>query len=73
MDLKELRALDTDELRVRLDQANKEMMNLRFQFTMGQQTDTSKIRIARRNVARIQTLLRERELEPAAAPEGKTK
>jgi large subunit ribosomal protein L29 len=71
MDTNELRALDTDELRVQLDLACKEMMNLRFQFTMGQQTDTSRIRIARRNVARIRTLLRERELEPA--PEGNTK
>jgi large subunit ribosomal protein L29 len=68
---KELRALDTDELRVRLDQACKEMMNLRFQFTMGQQNDTSRLRIARRNIARIRTLLRERELE--SAPEGKAK
>jgi large subunit ribosomal protein L29 len=71
MKIKELRALDTDELRIQLDQANKEMMNLRFQSTMGQQTDTSQIRIARRNVARIHTLLRER--ENGAAPEGKAK
>jgi large subunit ribosomal protein L29 len=71
MDIKELRALDTDELRVRLEQANKEQMNLRFQFTMGQLTDSSRLRVARRNVARILTLLRERELEPAS--EGKTK
>jgi len=71
MKIKELRALDSDELRNQLDQANKEMMNLRFQFTMGQQNDTSRLRIARRNVARIRTLLREREIE--AAPEGKTK
>jgi large subunit ribosomal protein L29 len=69
MTIKELRALDTVELRVRLDQACKEMMNLRFQFAMGQQNDTSRLRIARRNIARIRTLLRERELEPA--PEGK--
>jgi ribosomal protein L29 len=46
-------------------------MNLRFQFTMGQQNDTSRLRIARRNIARIRTLLRERELE--SAPEGKAK
>jgi large subunit ribosomal protein L29 len=69
MNTKELRDLDTDELRLQLDQACKEMMNLRFQFTMGQQNDTSRIRIARRNIARIRTLLRERELEKA--PEGK--
>jgi large subunit ribosomal protein L29 len=67
---KELRALETEELRARLDQSGREMMNLRFQFTMGQQNDTSRIRIARRNIARIRTLLRERELE--SAPEGKT-
>jgi large subunit ribosomal protein L29 len=71
MNTKELRALDADELRIQLDQACKEMMNLRFQFTMGQQSDTSRLRVARRNIARIRTLLRERELEPA--PEGKTK
>lgn len=70
MDIKELRALETDDLRLRLEEACKEMMNLRFQFTMGQQNDTSKLRIARRNIARIRTLLRERELAPA--PEGKT-
>jgi large subunit ribosomal protein L29 len=71
MKTKELRALDETELRAQLDQANKEMMNLRFQFTMGQQNDTSRLKIARRNVARIRTLLRERELAPA--PEGKSK
>ena len=71
MDIKEMRALDSDELRVQLEQACKEMMNLRFQFTMGQQSDTSRIRIARRNIARIRTLLRERDLEKAV--EGKTK
>ncbi|MBN1438723.1 MAG: 50S ribosomal protein L29 [Anaerolineales bacterium] len=69
MKTKELRALSTDDLRVQLDQACKEMMNLRFQFTMGQQNDTSRLRIARRHIARIRTLLREREIE--SAPEGK--
>jgi large subunit ribosomal protein L29 len=71
MKIKELRALDAAELRTQLDQACKEMMNLRFQFTMGQQNDTSRIRIARRNIARIRTLLRERENQ--TAPGGKTK
>jgi large subunit ribosomal protein L29 len=71
MNTKELRALDDAELRTQLDQANKELMNLRFQFTMGQQNDTSRLKIARRNIARIRTLLRERELAPA--PEGKSK
>ena len=70
MKTEELRALETDALLEQLDQANREMMNLRFQFTMGQQTDTSRLKIARRNIARIHTLLRERELK--AAREEKT-
>jgi large subunit ribosomal protein L29 len=65
MKTEELRALETDALLEQLDQANREMMNLRFQFTMGQQTDTSRLKIARRTIARIQTLLRERELKAA--------
>jgi large subunit ribosomal protein L29 len=62
MDSQELRALSDDELYVRLEQARKEMMNLRFQFAMGQLTDISRIKIARRNVARILTQMRDREL-----------
>ena len=63
-DMTELRALDTHELVLRLDTARKELMNQRFQFAMGQLTDTSRLRITRRNIARIQTALHERELEP---------
>jgi large subunit ribosomal protein L29 len=70
MNTEELRALKTEELQMQLDQACREMMNLRFQFTMGQQTDTSRLRIARKNIARIRTLLREREIK--AALEGKS-
>jgi large subunit ribosomal protein L29 len=62
MDSQEIRALSNDELLVRLEQARKEMMNLRFQFAMGQLTDVSRIKIARRNVARLLTQMREREL-----------
>jgi large subunit ribosomal protein L29 len=62
MDSQELRALSDTELYTRLEQARKEMMNLRFQFAMGQLTDVSRIKIARRNVARILTLMRDREL-----------
>jgi large subunit ribosomal protein L29 len=68
MDSQELRALSNDELYVRLEQARKEMMNLRFQFSMGQLTDISRIKIARRNVARILTQMRDRELH--AGQEG---
>jgi large subunit ribosomal protein L29 len=65
MDIKELRALDTHELVLRMEQTRKELMNQRFQMAMGQLTDTSRMRITRRSLARILTILRERELEGA--------
>jgi large subunit ribosomal protein L29 len=68
MDVKELRALSIEDLHAQLEQARKEMMNLRFQVTMGQLTDTSRLKVARRNIARILTLIKERETE--AAQEG---
>ncbi len=68
MDIKELRALDTHELVLRVEQIRKELMNQRFQMAMGQLSDTSRQRITRRNLARILTVLREREME--AAREG---
>jgi large subunit ribosomal protein L29 len=68
MDTDAIRALKTDDLYLRLEQARKEMMNLRFQFSMGQLSDSSRLKLARRDVARLLTVLRERELE--AAQEG---
>jgi large subunit ribosomal protein L29 len=65
MDMKELRALDTHDLVLRMEQARKELMNQRFQMAMGQLTDTSRMRITRRSLARILTVLREREMEGA--------
>jgi large subunit ribosomal protein L29 len=63
MDSKELQALSNEDLFLRLETGRKEMMNLRFQFAMGQLTDVSRIKIARRNVARILTILRAREIQ----------
>jgi large subunit ribosomal protein L29 len=71
MDTKELRALDTNGLLLRLEQTRKELMNQRFQYAMGQLADTSRLKITRKTIAQILTILRERELE--AAQEGNTK
>ncbi|GAP19828.1 50S ribosomal protein L29 [Leptolinea tardivitalis] len=61
----EIRLLSTEELRTKLQDARQEVMNLRFQVVTGQLTDTSRIPITRRMIARYETLLRERELAPA--------
>jgi len=64
----ELRALSTEELRNRLNDAREELMNLRFQLAMGGLTDFTRLRFTRRNVARILTILKEREF--VATEEG---
>ncbi len=61
----ELRLLSTEELRTKIQDARQEVMNFRFQVVTGQLTDTSRLPITRRTIARYETLLRERELAPA--------
>jgi len=61
----ELRACDTEELETRLNDSRQELFNLRFQLVTGQLDNSSRIGIVRRQVARIETILREREIELA--------
>jgi large subunit ribosomal protein L29 len=55
----ELRNLKSGEIETKLADAREELMKLRFQAVTGQLTDTSHLRILRREIARMQTLLRE--------------
>jgi len=59
--------MDTEELEHRLDETRRELFNLRFQLVTGQLDNNSRIGQMRRLVARIETLLREREIEAAEA------
>ena len=61
----ELRELNDTELEHRLGEAKEELFNLRFQNATGQLDNISRIPQVRREVARIQTLLREREITAA--------
>ena len=65
----ELRNMETEELETRLNDTRQELFNLRFQLVTGQLDNTSRIGDVRRQVARIETLLREREIEAAEAAE----
>jgi len=56
----EIRLLSVNELNTRITDARNELMNLRFQVVTGQLTDTSRLRTARRNIARLETILSER-------------
>lgn len=58
----ELRALDDEQLKNQLKDNYQELFNLRFQQVMGKLTATGRPRIVKREIARIKTILREREL-----------
>ena len=55
----EIRAFNSEEIKSRLSDAREELMKLRFQQVTGQLTDTSRLRIVRRDIARMETILRE--------------
>jgi large subunit ribosomal protein L29 len=63
----ELRELNDTELEQRLFEAKEELFNLRFQNATGQLDSTSRISQVRKDVARVETLLREREIAAAEA------
>jgi len=66
----ELRELHDDELRTRLRESKEELFNLRFQMATGQLDNNRRLRTVRHEIARIYTILRERELGLSVAPEG---
>jgi large subunit ribosomal protein L29 len=58
----ELRGLSDEELLTKLREAKEELFNLRFQAATGQLENHGRLRAVRKDIARIYTLLREREL-----------
>lgn len=63
----EIRKLAPEEIRTKIADARDELMKLRFQQVSGQLTDTSRLHILRKDIARMETILREIE---RAAVEG---
>jgi large subunit ribosomal protein L29 len=55
----DLRNLKAGEIETKLTDAREELMKFRFQQVTGQLTDTSRVRVLRREIARMQTILRE--------------
>ncbi len=58
----ELRHLDNDSLEEKLREAKEELFNLRFQAATGQLESHGRLRHVRRDIARLYTIMREREL-----------
>jgi len=58
----ELRAVSAEDLAEKLAESKEELFNLRFQNATGQLDNTARLRAVRKDIARIYTVMREREL-----------
>ena len=71
MKISEIQALATPEIESKLEDTREELFHLRFQFKTGELTDYSRLKVARRTIARLETVLRERQLAAQLAAEEK--
>ncbi len=69
MKVKEIRDMQLEQLQAKISDMREELMKLRFQQITGQLTDTSRLRLLRRDIARMETILNEG--LRAAGQEGK--
>lgn len=60
MKAKEIRELSTEEMTKKIDQYEEELFNLRFQAKMGQLANPLQLRFIRRDIARINTILKQK-------------
>jgi large subunit ribosomal protein L29 len=66
----ELRELTEEELVLRLKESKEELFNLRFQMATGQLDNNRRLRTVRHEIARIYTVMRERELGLSVTPDS---
>ncbi|MDY2738114.1 50S ribosomal protein L29 [Intestinibacter sp.] len=67
MKAKELRDLNSEELIVKLNDFKSELFSLRFQLATGQLENTARIKMVKRDIARVKTILAERKLNETRA------
>ena len=67
---KEIREFPEEELLVRIEEHKEELFNLRFQMATGQMDNNRRLRTVRHDIARIYTVMRERELGLSVGPDG---
>ena len=66
----EIRGMSTDAIRSKLEDVKEELMKLRFQQVTGELRDYTRMRLTRREIARLGTILKERAGEAAETTEG---
>ncbi len=73
MKAEKIRNLTDPELRQQERDLNDQLFRLKFQLNMGQTESLKKIRGLRKDIARVKTIMRQRELEPHTAAAGEKK
>ena len=71
MKTKELHELTVDELNTKLKELSEELFNLRFRHAIGQLENSASLKTCKKDIAKVKTILRARELA-AKAQENKT-
>ena len=69
MQAKEVREKKTEELQGKLNEMREELFKLRFNLYSGQLKDSSRLKAMRRDIARVETILRERDIALGLADE----
>ena len=65
MKIYEIREMPTEEILKRIDDEEKNLVDLRFQLELKNLTNTAKVKLTRRDIAKMKTVLKQRELEEA--------
>jgi large subunit ribosomal protein L29 len=58
-----IRKMSIDEIRKQLEESREELMNLRFQQSTGELVDFTRLRYTRRQIARLETIIKQKESE----------
>ena len=66
MKTKDIRELTVDELNTKLKELSEELFNLRFRHAIGQLENPASLKTCKKDIAKVKTILRERELQAKA-------
>ncbi len=67
MKIHEIREMKTEEIKTQVEQERKNLVDLRFSNQLKQLTNTAKLKMVKRDIARMETVLKERESEQQTA------
>jgi len=70
MKIFQIRELSTEEIKKRISEEQKNLVDLRFQQELKNLTNTAKLRLTKKDIAKMKTILKEREMQETKNPKG---